>query len=214
MASNPSRTAFLSLAGVIVFAGAVFGADGKLEPGAAAPEFEAINQNGRLWRLADHLGKKHLVVYFCPGDFTEGCSRQAEDFRDRMNLLAEKGISVIGVSGDSVPTHHLFQQLYSLNFTLLSDEAGALAAAFGVPVRPGGKARAKHPDGRPFYAKETRKSLIVERGVTVARWTFVLDPAGKIVDVQRNVDPRKETQRIIEMIDGFNLNSTEESLSP
>ena len=188
---------FICLLGVTAWGG------DKPDPGDAAPVFEAVDQNGRTWRLADHLGKGHLVVYFYPGDFTDGCAKQAEGFRDQMNLLAQKGISVVGVSGDTVPTHHLFQQLYNLNFTLLSDEAGTLAAQFGVPFRPGGKARARNAERRPFYVNGSRKSLIVERGVTVDRWTFVIDPAGNFLNVEANVDPRKESQRIIEIVDGL-----------
>jgi peroxiredoxin Q/BCP len=172
-----------------------------LQPGDLAPNFEALDHQGQFRRLSDHLGKRHVVVFFYPGDFTQGCIKQAEDFRDRMNLLAEKGVLVIGVSGDTVPTHHLFHRLYHLNFTLLADNAGAVATQFGVPFRPGGKARAKAPDGRPFYLNDKRKSIIVQRGVTAERWTFLLDPEGRVLDVQANVDPTKETNRLIELLD-------------
>ena len=55
-----------------------------------------------------------------------------------MLKLTEKGVEVIGVSGDSVQTHELFKKAQKLNFTLLADEEGIVAKKFGVPVGPGG----------------------------------------------------------------------------
>src|SRR4051794_25511918 len=70
--------------------------------GSTVPNFEALDDQGKPWKLADHVGHKYIVVYFYPGDFTPGCTKQAESFRDNMNLLAERGVEVVGVSGDSV----------------------------------------------------------------------------------------------------------------
>lgn len=58
-----------------------------LKQGDAAPVFEAIDDQGQLWRSSDHVGKKYIVVYFYPGDFTPGCTAQAKSFRDNMTSL-------------------------------------------------------------------------------------------------------------------------------
>ena len=59
----------------------------ELKVGATAPEFDAIDDQGQTWLLSDHVGKKYLVVYFYPGDFTPGCTKQAQIVRDNMNKL-------------------------------------------------------------------------------------------------------------------------------
>ena len=77
-------------------------------------------------------GKKVIVVYFYPADFTGGCTKEACAFRDEGKKLADKGIEVVGVSGDSAKNHEMFKKLHKLNFTLLADEDGSVAKAFGA----------------------------------------------------------------------------------
>ena len=45
-----------------------------LKVGDPAPAFEAVDDLGQPWKSADHVGKKYVVVYFFPGDFTPGCT--------------------------------------------------------------------------------------------------------------------------------------------
>src|SRR5438093_1026796 len=95
-----------------------------LQVGTVAPTFESIDERGQAWSSVNHVGREYVVVYFYPADFTTGCTKQAESFRDTMNLLADQGVTVIGVSGDAIHNHRLFKQSWSLNYTLLADEAG------------------------------------------------------------------------------------------
>src|SRR5207248_828273 len=116
--------------------------------GDPAPKFESIDDTGKAWKSADFVGKKVLVVYFYPADMTGGCTKQACGFRDDMKKLADKGVEVVGVSGDSVENHKFFKEFHKLNFTLLADEKGEVAKAFGVPVTPGGTITAKDAAGQ------------------------------------------------------------------
>src|SRR4051812_20003692 len=143
----------------------------ELQVGDVAPIFTAIDDQGKPWKSADLVGKKHVVVYFFPADFTSGCRAQAQKFRDNMNALNEKGIVVIGISGDAVTTHALFKKAEKLNFTLLSDPFGSLAKKFGVPLGKGGVVRTKDSDGQIVDLK---------REVTAARWTFIIGLDGNI----------------------------------
>ncbi len=43
-----------------------------LKVGDKAPAFQATDDQGDAWKSADHVGKKVLVVYFFPADFTGG----------------------------------------------------------------------------------------------------------------------------------------------
>ena len=142
----------------------------EVNVGDLAPAFEAPDDLGQPWKSADHVGKKYVVVYFFPGDFTPGCTAQAQHFRDAMNKLNDEGVEVVGVSGDAVQTHQLFKKAQKLNFTLLSDEEGRLAGAFGVPVGKGAEVKTKDADGQP---------LTVKRPLTASRWTFVIGKDGR-----------------------------------
>src|SRR5262245_8893561 len=108
-----------------------------------------------------------------------------------MEKLREKGVEVVGVSGDSVKTHELFKKAQKLNFTLLSDEDGAVAKAFGVPFGKGAKVKAKGADGQPIE---------FERTGTAARWTFVIGKDGKIAYKNKNVLPGEDAKKITEFI--------------
>lgn len=164
------------------------GAD--LEVGDPSPAFQALDDHGKEWKSSDHVGKKVLVVYFYPADLTGGCTKQACGFRDDMKKLADLGVEVVGVSGDSVENHQLFKDVHDLNFTLLADEDGSVAKAFGVPVGPGGSIKRKI-DGE-------EKTLT--RGVTAKRWTFVIDESGKIALKNTEVKAADDSQAVMNAV--------------
>ena len=112
-------TACLAL---LAFAPALRAEQKDLKVGDPAPTFEATDDQGKTFKSTDVVGKKVLVVYFYPADLTGGCTRQACGFRDSMKDLTDKGVEVLGVSGDSVENHKIFKKDRQLNYTLLADE--------------------------------------------------------------------------------------------
>lgn len=105
--------------------------------GDKAPLVEGKDQDGKTWKLSDHLGKEVVLVYFYPRDDTPGCTKQACGLRDRMGDLKKDKVAVIGVSFDSSESHQKFIAKHSLNFPLLADTDGKIADAFGVRREPG-----------------------------------------------------------------------------
>jgi len=162
-----------------------------LKVGDKAPKFEAMDDTGKLWKSADHVGKKIMVVYFYPADFTGGCTKEACGYRDDYSALTEKGVDVVGVSGDSVHGHELFKKAHELNFTLLADTDGKVAEAFGVPTEAGADTvMATNGDQKePIY-----------RNVTIDRWTFVIDKKGKIASKNTEVHAAEDSKAILETI--------------
>jgi thioredoxin-dependent peroxiredoxin len=159
----------------------------SLNVGDAAPAFQSKDDQGLTWKSSDHLGKKYIVVYFYPGDFTPGCTAQAKKFQENMNKLYDYGAEVVGVSGDSAKTHALFKNAYKLSFTLAADEKGSLARQFGVPVSKGADVRFRGPD---------KKFLEFKRELTTARWTFIIGLDGKILYKNTKVNPVADSQQI------------------
>jgi peroxiredoxin Q/BCP len=100
--------------------------------GDKAPLVEGKDQNGKIWRLADVLGKQVVLLYFYPKDDTPGCTKEACGLRDRMADLKRDNVQVIGVSFDSIESHQKFIAKHNLNFTLLADTDGKIADAYGV----------------------------------------------------------------------------------
>ena len=164
----------------------------ELRVGDPAPVFSALDDQSKPWKSSNLVGKKFVVVYFFPADFTPGCRAQAQKFRDNMNALNDKGIEVVGISGDAAITHNLFKKAEKLNFTLLADEDGSIAKQFGVPLGKGGEVRAKDADGIP---------LIVKRNVTAARWTFIIGMDAKIAYKNTKVDPAADSKQVADFIE-------------
>ena len=88
--------------------------------------------DGTTIRLSDYRGRKNVVLYFYPKDFTAGCTAEACTFRDAYDELHRQDTEVIGVSTDSGDSHDRFAQRYGLRFPLLSDPQGTIAGAYGA----------------------------------------------------------------------------------
>ena len=99
--------------------------------GERAPKLTLISDDGKTIALSDFAGKK-VVLYFYPKDDTPGCTREARDFRDRLQDLHRKGAVVLGVSRDSVDSHRRFKAKHGLPFALLSDPDAQAHKAFGA----------------------------------------------------------------------------------
>lgn len=161
-----------------------------LRVGDPAPVFEARDDRGEVWRSSDRLGKKILVV---PADLTGGCTKQACGYRDDLKAFEALGAEVVGVSGDSVRNHQIFKTAYKLNFSLLADPQGEVAKKFGVPVRKGASIK------RLVEGKE----IILTRGVTASRWTFVIDRQGKVAFRNTRVNAAEDSETIRRVIEGL-----------
>jgi len=104
----------------------------KVMVGDKAPDFALPSQNNEAVRLSDYAGKKNVVLYFYPKDFTAGCTAEAHAFRDSYQMFRDGETEVIGVSSDDVETHQRFAQSCGLPFNLLSDKTKQLRELYGV----------------------------------------------------------------------------------
>ena len=90
----------------------------RLQPGDVAPAFTLPDADGHEVSLSDHKGRK-VIVYFYPAALTPGCTKQACDFTDNLEVLAGAGYDVIGVSPDAPEKLAKFREKESLKVTLL-----------------------------------------------------------------------------------------------
>lgn len=100
--------------------------------GDTAPDFVLPNQDGKQIALHDVLKRGPVVIFFYPKDQTPGCTKQACTFRDNIESFEKKGVSVLGISSDSVESHARFSNKHGFNFDILSDKNGQIRQAFGV----------------------------------------------------------------------------------
>ena len=102
-----------------------------------APDFEGKMGDGKQFRLKDMHGRRHVVLYFFPKDFTPGCTKEACSFRDHRSEVAALDAEIVGVSFDTAEKHAQFADKYQLPFPLVSDSDGKIAGQYGV-ARLGG----------------------------------------------------------------------------
>jgi len=136
-----------------------------LDIAQSAPDFTLPDASGTDIRLSSLRGGC-VVVYFYPRDDTSGCTLEALDFTARAADFAKQGVTVVGISKDSVAKHGKFIVKHNLGVTLLSDAQGTTCEDYGVWVE-------KSMYGRTFWGIE--------------RTTFLIDSAGKITNIWRKV---------------------------
>ena len=106
-----------------------------LPAGSTMPEFSLKDQDGIWFHSGEHVGKKPLVIFFYPKDFTPGCTAEACSFRDHYEDFTDPGALVIGISSDSQVSHHSFALKHRLPYVLLSDTRKEVRRKFRVANR-------------------------------------------------------------------------------
>ena len=69
----------------------MLGRAAAMEVGQFLPAFASSSDSGSAWESAQHIGKKVVVFYFYPGDFTGGCIEQAQKFQELVEKFRKAG---------------------------------------------------------------------------------------------------------------------------
>ena len=147
-----------------------------LKVGDTAPEFSALDQDGKTIKLSDYKGKK-LVLFFYPKDNTPTCTVEACNLRDNYSLLKKEGYQLLGVSPDTPKKHQNFIKKFDLPFPLLADVDLETTKAYNIWGL-------KKFMGREFDG--------------LHRTTFVIDEKGKIEQVITKVKSKDHAAQILE----------------
>ena len=111
---------------------------GPLGLGDAAPAVSGVMDSGATLSLADlYAAHDYTLVYFYPKAGTSGCTAQGCSLRDSYEDLLAKGVTVVGVSTDSVAEQKAFRQANGFPFPLIADTDNKVMDAFGVGTYPG-----------------------------------------------------------------------------
>jgi peroxiredoxin Q/BCP len=103
--------------------------------GSQAPDFELPDQDGKPVSLSTLLLDGPVVLFFYPAAMTPGCTKEACHFRDLAAEFAEVGAQRVGLSTDPADRQKQFQGAHGLDYPLLADVDGQVAAAYGVRRR-------------------------------------------------------------------------------
>jgi thioredoxin-dependent peroxiredoxin len=140
----------------------------QLAVGDRAPSFEMATDEGEKITSTSLRGKPY-VLYFYPKDDTSGCTKEAIAFTENARKFAALGITVIGVSKDSVQSHEKFRKKYGLQIHLASDPEKETAEEYGVWVQ-------KKLYGRSYMGMDRATFLVDGKGVMREIWRKVKVP--------------------------------------
>jgi peroxiredoxin Q/BCP len=108
-----------------------FSFSNMLTAGDIAPDITAPNQHGK--DVTPDFTTP-TVVYFYQQDGAPGCHVEAQQFQADMEAFEKSGVTIYGVSTNSVEEHAEFAEELGLTFDLLADPDGEVANAFGLDV--------------------------------------------------------------------------------
>ena len=129
--------------------------------GQMAPDFTLPRDGGTTVTLST-LRPTSVVLFTYGGDGTPTCTNEVMDFNAHLAEFAAAGVTVLGLSKDSVAKHDKFIAKMGITFPLLSDKDGHMMedwGAFGEKL---------------FFGKLVQGVL---------RSTFLIDGAGRIARI-------------------------------
>ncbi|MGV7221812.1 MAG: thioredoxin-dependent thiol peroxidase [Nitrospinales bacterium] len=148
-----------------------------MEEGKKAPDFTALNQDGKKIKLSSFKGKKNVVLFFYPRDMTPGCTTEACDFRD--NKSDFKNTVILGVSADIPEKHQKFIEKHSLTFDLISDPDKKVLGKYGV---------------------WQEKSLYGKKFMGIVRTTVLIDKKGIVKKIFPKVRVKGHVEKVLEAL--------------
>jgi peroxiredoxin (alkyl hydroperoxide reductase subunit C) len=130
--------------------------------------------------LQDFLGKKEVIFFFYPKDFTFVCPTELIAFQSALKEFEKRGVAIVGCSTDTEESHLAWLQIPSnkggiqgITYPLVADAAKTIAANYGVL---GGE-----------WDYDEQADLLHFVGVPVAyRGTFLIDKEGIIRHISIN----------------------------
>lgn len=146
----------------------------ELKEGDKAPYFKGLNQDGIEISL-DKFKDKRLILYFYPKDDTPGCTAEACNFNDNIDMLRGKGFDVVGVSKDTAAKHLKFIARYDLSFNLIADTEHIIMENYGT---------------------WREQKMFGKKYMGTVRTTFIISAEGIIEKIFSKVDTKKHIEQI------------------
>ena len=138
-----------------------------IDIGDKAPDFTLPASGDRTITLSD--ASSPVVLFFYPRDDTPGCTKEAIAFTGMEDDFVALGVTIWGISADSVASHEKFATKHALKMPLLSDEDNATCEAYGVW-------KEKNMYGKKFMGIERATFLIAADGTLAQVWRKVKVP--------------------------------------
>jgi peroxiredoxin (alkyl hydroperoxide reductase subunit C) len=112
--------------------------------GKKAPEFSvpAVINGSEIvenFSLKQFVGKKHVIFFFYPADFTFVCPTEIIAFQEKISEFDKRNVAVVGCSVDSEHSHWAWLQtelknggIKGVKYPLVADQSQGIAEDYGV----------------------------------------------------------------------------------
>jgi peroxiredoxin 2/4 len=181
--------------------------------GKKAPLFDApavINGEEIVdsFSLEQYLGKKDVMFFFYPKDFTFVCPTEILAFQDKLAEFEKRGVAVVGCSCDTEETHLAWLLtpknqggIQGVTYPIVADSSKTIAHNFGVLA------------GDWNYNEENQ--LIFEGKPISYRGTFFIDKEGIVRHETINFFPiGRSIDEMIRIVDAWRHNEKHGEVCP
>jgi len=170
--------------------------------GKKAPSFKASAVlNGTTivndFSLDQFLGKKHVLFFFYPKDFTFVCPTELHAFQERISEFEERGVALVGASTDTEESHWGWLQMTKetggikgITYPMVADTSKTVADAYGVL------------SGQYDYDEEGK--LVASGEMIAYRGLFLIDKEGVVQhQVVNNMPLGRSVDEALRMVDAL-----------
>ena len=99
--------------------------------GTKAPDFTLPDQDKKDFKLADYVGKKTVILFFYPLDWSPTCTKENVCFTSDLSRFGKYG-EVAAISIDSTWSHKAWAEKLGLKHRLLADMHREATKAYGL----------------------------------------------------------------------------------
>ena len=181
--------------------------------GKKAPLFEAeaVINGGEFvdkFSLAQYIGKKHVVFFFYPLDFTFVCPTEIVAFQDKLAEFEARNVAVVGCSVDSKFSHWAWLNtelrnggIKGVKFPIVSDLSKTISANFDVLA------------GDYDYNEEGNLEFV--GGPVAYRGLFLIDKTGVVRhQVVNDLPLGRSVDEALRMVDAVQFSDTHGEVCP
>ncbi len=171
--------------------------------GKAAPKFAAaavINGNTIVndFSLDQYIGKKYVVLFFYPKDFTFVCPTELHAFQEQIGEFEKRNVQLVACSTDSEYSHFAWLGtpkenggIKGITFPIVSDVSKTIATNYGVLAGS--------------YEEDLETGELKSEGELVAyRGLFLIDKSGIVQHLTVNNMPLgRNVNEVLRMVDAL-----------
>ncbi len=170
--------------------------------GKKAPLFKAnavINGTSveNNFSLEQYIGKKHVVFFFYPKDFTFVCPTELHAFQEKLSEFESRGVQVVACSTDTEESHWGWLQMAKeqggikgITYPLVADTSKTISDSFGVLAGE--------------YTYDEEGNLVAMGPMIALRGLYLIDKTGVVQHMLINNFPLgRNVDEVLRMVDAL-----------